>query len=71
MALEDIQLCHVDWLNKAEGTMCVTVWSDDQTQNATFLCDDERSAIMLRNAIRQYAVRLRRVNDFSERHADS
>lgn len=63
MALKDIQLCHIDPSNRAEGKFTVTVHSDDGKQLAVFDCDSERAAIALRNAIREQATQLKRVFD--------
>lgn len=64
MALTSIQLCHMDPSNRAEGKFTVTINSDDGHQHATFDCNSEHDAIVLRNAIRDHADRLRRVADY-------
>ena len=64
MALKNIQLCHMDPSNRAEGKFTVTINSEDGLQLATFDCSSEAFARQLRNAIRDYADQLRRVADY-------
>ena len=64
MALKDIQFCHIDPVNRAEGKFEVTVHDDEGKQLAIFSCSSERSGLALRNAIREHADRLRRVADY-------
>ena len=65
MALKSIQLAAISPSNRAEGKFIVTVHSDDGNKFADFDCDSERDAIVLRNAIREHAARLRHVADYS------
>jgi hypothetical protein len=67
MPLASIQLATISPSNKAEGKYIVTVHSDDGQQMADFDCDSEHDAIVLRNAIRQRAARLRHVVDYRPR----
>lgn len=67
MALQSIQQCHIDPINRAEGKFTVTVHADDGNQLAVFDCSSEADAIKLRNAIRDHADRLRRAADYRER----
>lgn len=70
MALQSIQLCHIDrvTVNADDGTdhvWEVTVHSNDQQKHATFRCATEGAALALRDAIRENADKLRRVADYS------
>ena len=64
MALKNIQLCHMDPVNRAEGKFSVTANSDDGRLQAVFYCDSEDDARKLRDAIRDHATELRRVYTF-------
>lgn len=64
MPLENIQLATISPSNRAEGKFTVCVHSNDGNQLADFDCDSEHDAIVLRNAIRQHAARLRHVADY-------
>jgi len=65
MPLKDIQLATISPSNRADGRFVVIVHSDDGQKVADFDCDNERDAIHLRNAIREYASRLRYVANFN------
>lgn len=67
MALANIQLCHMDALDRAAGRFSVTVHSEAGDQFATFHCSSERAAHDLRNAIRDNADSLHRVADYRDR----
>lgn len=64
MGLKSIQLCHMDPSNRARDEFTVTCNSDDGHLLATFDCASEGAARHLRDAIRDYAVQLRRVADY-------
>lgn len=64
MALKDIQLCHMDPEDRANQKFSVTAHDNDGKQQATFECTTEFNARMLRNAIRDYADKLRYVVDY-------
>ena len=64
MALKSIQLCHIDPVNRAEGAFTVTINGDDGNISAVLRCSSELDAIRLRNAIRDHADYLARVDDF-------
>lgn len=65
MPLQDINLCHIDPSNKSEGKYTVTVHTNSGGAHAVFDCDSEHDALKLREAIRQHAAQLKRVNDYS------
>lgn len=69
MALKSIQLCHIDrvTVHADDGNDFVwevTVHSDTQQQLAVFRCQTETDGLALRNAIREHAMKLRRVADY-------
>jgi hypothetical protein len=62
--MKNIQLCHIDPINRAEDKFTVTAHSDDGNAHVTFLCIGEHNALKLRDAIRQYAEKVRNVADY-------
>ena len=69
MPLKNIQLCHIDPVDRANDVFDVTANSDDGKQLAVFRCSSESSALKLRSAIRDHADELRRAADYRERRA--
>lgn len=67
MPLSNIQLCHMDPIDRAAGTFSVTAHSDAGDQFATFRCSSEHAARDLRNAIRENADALHGARDYRER----
>lgn len=65
MPLKDIQLCHMDPLDRESGWFQVTAHSNDQAASVTFDCDSESDAKKLRDAIREHAACLRFVQTFT------
>ena len=66
MALQSIQLCHMDPVDRARQKFTVQINSDDGKMLAVFDCSSEHDAIKLRNAIREHADQLRRVADYRD-----
>lgn len=66
MPLSNIQLAAINPINRhpLANRFEVVVHSDDGNQIAMFDCASETDAIKLRNAIREYADKLRRVADY-------
>lgn len=58
MPLKNIQLAQISTSNKGANKFTVTVYSDDGNSHATFECDGQTNAVVLRNAIRYSADRL-------------
>jgi len=67
VSLKDIQLAAINPIDRAVGRFEVVVHSDDGNQIAQFDCSSEHAAIMLRNAIREHADRLRHAADYRPR----
>lgn len=65
MALKDIQLCHMDPVDRAQDKFTVTVHSEGGSLYAMFDCSSKHDARELRNAIRDHATRLKRVADYN------
>lgn len=59
----NIELCHIDPVDRAADLFEVTVQDSAGTKLAIFRCSGEGNARRLRDAIRDYADELRRVFD--------
>lgn len=65
--MKSIQLCHMDPVDRATGKFSVTAHSDEEHMRVDFACSSERSARMLRDAIREHADKVSNVLDARER----
>jgi len=70
MALKSIQLATISPIDKARDLYEVTLHNDEGNVHATINCIGERSALTVRNALREHADRLRGVSDFRPRARD-
>lgn len=67
MSLKSIQLATISPIDRANGLFEVTAHSDSGDQIAHFRCSSERSALALRDAIREHADCLHNVGDYRQR----